>query len=860
MTKTQGSMKKIFFLLLAFAVLPAAEAWAQSTMTDSQIMEFIIKENEKGTARQDIMTKLVERGVTVDRIRKIRRNYDRQRQGTQPGALDISGYDRQKQDRMRVNNGQTRREMLQREQRERQQDENSYRRRRLDDGGASESNMTERQRRLMRERQMDDMESELDFVLPDTLEMFDDIMGTGPRKKKKEKEVFGRNIFSNRKLTFESDMNIATPADYRLGAGDVVYVDVWGASQKNYETTVTPDGSIVLEGFGPVHVAGMSVDQANRHLRSTLGARYQSSNIRLTVGQTKTITVNVMGEVRNPGTFTLSVFSTVFHALYMAGGTNEIGTLRNIKIYRNNREISTVDIYDYILNGKMTGNVRLASGDVIVVGPYECLVQVAGKVRRPMYYEMKPTESVGTVLKYAGGFTGEAYQALVTLVRKSGGQYSVYTLDEFERNGFQVKDADSLFVDSTLNRYENMVEVKGFVFRPGKFQMDGNISSVRQLVEAAGGPKEDALVNHVVMRRRKDDRTLEVLSIDLQALMEHKLPDIPLRNEDEHYVPGKNELQSELTLTIQGEVMYPGEYEYAENMSVEDFILLAGGLRDAASTVKVDVSRRIRNNRAYEEGESIAQSFSFELSEGFMLRGDNKFKLEPFDEVFVRRSPGYSEQQHVRVEGEVAFEGIYTLTRKASRLSDLIREAGGLTREAYAKGARLERKLTPEEKLNQQTMLKVITAGDSTNLAKVELGDFKPIGINLDMALANPGNDQWDIVLRADDRVVIPQYNNTVSINGEVMYPNTVAYKDGESLRYYINQAGGYGQQARKSHVFAVNMNGTVTKVKHARDIQPGSSLVVPAKARRRGLSFGEIISLSTMGVSLSAVLATLLK
>ncbi|MBR1593554.1 MAG: SLBB domain-containing protein [Alloprevotella sp.] len=853
-------MKKIFFLLLAFAVLPAAEVWAQSTMTDSQIMEFIIKENEKGTARQDIMTKLVERGVTVDRIRKIRRNYDRQRQGTQPGALDISGYDRQKQDRMRVNNGQTRREMLQREQRERQQDENSYRRRRLDDGGASESNMTERQRRLMRERQMDDMESELDFVLPDTLEMFDDIMGTGPRKKKKEKEVFGRNIFSNRKLTFESDMNIATPADYRLGAGDVVYVDVWGASQKNYETTVTPDGSIVLEGFGPVHVAGMSVDQANRHLRSTLGARYQSSNIRLTVGQTKTITVNVMGEVRNPGTFTLSAFSTVFHALYMAGGTNEIGTLRNIKIYRNNREISTVDIYDYILNGKMTGNVRLASGDVIVVGPYECLVQVAGKVRRPMYYEMKPTESVGTVLKYAGGFTGEAYQALVTLVRKSGGQYSVYTLDEFERNGFQVKDADSLFVDSTLNRYENMVEVKGFVFRPGKFQMDGNISSVRQLVEAAGGPKEEALVNHVVMRRRKDDRTLEVLSIDLQALMEHKLPDIPLRNEDELYVPGKNELQSELTLTIQGEVMYPGEYEYAENMSVEDFILLAGGLRDAASTVKVDVSRRIRNNRAYEEGESIAQSFSFELSEGFMLRGDNKFKLEPFDEVFVRRSPGYSEQQHVRVEGEVAFEGIYTLTRKASRLSDLIREAGGLTREAYAKGARLERKLTPEEKLNQQTMLKVITAGDSTNLAKVELGDFKPIGINLDMALANPGNDQWDIVLRADDRVVIPQYNNTVSINGEVMYPNTVAYKDGESLRYYINQAGGYGQQARKSHVFAVNMNGTVTKVKHARDIQPGSSLVVPAKARRRGLSFGEIISLSTMGVSLSAVLATLLK
>ena len=786
-------------------------------------MEFIIRENEKGTSREEIMTRLVERGVTVDRVRKIRRNYERQQQGTQPGARDISGYNRQRQDRMRQQNGQRRREMEERAQRA---DESPYRRRRLENQRDEEPELTERQRRLQHERQMEDMEDELDFVLPDTLEMYDEIMGTGKRRVKKEKEVFGRNIFSNRRLTFESDMNIATPADYRLGAGDVVYVDVWGASQKNYEATVSPDGTIDLEGYGPVSVAGMSVEQANRHLRATLGSRYQSSNIRLTVGQTKTITVNVMGEVRNPGTFTLSAFSTVFHALYMAGGTNDIGTLRNIKIYRNNHQISTVDIYDYILNGQMTGNVRLASGDVIVVGPYECLVQVR----------------------------------LVTLVRKSGGQFSVYTLDEFERGGFQLKDADSLFVDSTLNRYSNMVEVKGSVFRPGKFQMDGTISTVRGLIEAAGGPLEDALIDHVVMRRRRDDRTLEALSIDLRALMEHRIPDIPLRNEDELYVPGKTELQTELTLSIQGEVVYPGEYEYAENLSVEDFILLAGGLRDAASTMKVDVSRRIRNNRAQQEGENIAQSYSFEISEGFILDGKNDFKLQPFDEVYVRRSPGYSEQQHVRVEGEVAFEGTYTLTRKASRLSDLIREAGGLTREAYAKGARLERRLTPEEKLNQQTMLKVITAGDSTNLAKVELGDFKPIGINLDMALANPGNDQWDIVLRADDRVVIPQYNNTVSINGEVMYPNTVAYKEGEGLSYYINQAGGYSQQAKKSHVFAVNMNGTVTRVKRARDIQPGSSLVVPAKAKRRGLSFGEIISLSTMGVSLAAVLATVLK
>jgi len=844
-------MRKILYVWLLLALLPLC-AMAQSSMTDSQIMDYIVRENAKGTSRSQIVVKLMERGVTVDRIRKIRSNYEKQQKKSVPGAIDISGYDKKKEDRLRRNNGDTRKNTG-------EGDARNYTNRRKAYELSDDGDLEERQRFLKKEEQVDEMSEELDFVLPDSMELYRDVMEAKSRRKI-GKEVFGRNIFSNKKLTFESDMNIATPAGYVLGPGDAVYVDVWGASQKNYEATVSPDGNIDLDGYGPVHVGGLTVAQANRRLKETLGTRFSSSNVRLTVGQTKTISVNVMGEVNHPGTYTLSAFSTVFHALYMAGGTNEIGTLRNIKVYRNGRCISTVDIYDYILNGKMSGNVKLAAGDVIIVEPYECLVQITGKVRRPMWYEMSNTESVGTLIKYAGGFTGEAYQGNVTLIRKAGGQYSVYSLDEFERNGFQLRDADSVFVDSTLNRYVNMVEVKGAVFRPGKYQMDGSITTVRQLLEAAGGPTENAIIEHAIMHRRKEDRMFEVLSVDVKGLMEHTVPDIPLRNEDVLFVPDKQELQRELTLEIRGEVKYPGTYEYAENMTLEDFVLMAGGLTDAASTVKVDVARRVRNNKATSAEDHTARSYSFALKNNFVLQGEQGFVLEPFDEVYVRKSPGYVEQSHVTVEGEIAFSGEYVLTRKGFRLSDLVKAAGGLTSEAYASGARLERKLTVAEKNSQQTMLKLISAGDSANLAKIEIGDVKSVGINLDMALLHPGDNRWDIVLREGDRLVIPQYNNTVSINGEVTYPNTVAYVEGKGLDYYINQAGGYGQRAKKSRVIAINMNGTVTKVKSKKDIRPGATILIPSKARKRGLSFGEIISLSTMGVSLSAVLATLFK
>lgn len=826
----------------------ALTAVAQSSMTDDQVLHFMMRENARGTSRSEIVTSLVERGVQIEQIRRIRDKIEKQQGGAVVGARDISGTQKSN-NRLRTSNGK-KREVNGTNQREGVTE-------RVD-----ESTMSEKQLRIYKRKRSNEYMNEIDELLPDSLDEYDidEDYKEIDSKKKKKVQVFGRNIFNSKKLTFESDMNIPTPQDYCLGAGDVVYIDVWGASQERFEDTVSPDGTINIKSFGPINVSGLTVAQANRHLRATLGQRYGGSNISLTVGQTKTITVNVMGEVNNPGTYTLSAFATVFNALYMAGGTNEIGTLRDIKIYRKGRLISTCDIYDYILNGNMKGNVRLASGDVITVSPYACLVNITGKVKRPMFYEMKQTESVGTLIKYAGGFRGDAYQGNVNLTRKSGGVYSVYSIDEFERNTFQLADGDSVSIDSTLNRYRNMVEVKGAIMRPGKYQMDGNITTVRQLIEAAGGLSEDAFTARGFIHRRKEDRTLEVLDVDVKGVMEHSVADITLKNEDVFYVPSKKIMQEERILTINGEVNYPGTYDYADGTTLETFILQAGGLKDAASLVKVDVSRRMRNNKAEETNTQVAQAFSFSLKDGFVVDGKPGFVLQPFDEVFVRRSPGYVEQQHVSVEGEIAFQGTYVLKSKGMRLSDLVKDAGGLTKEAYALGAHLERTMTPIEKLKQQTLLKMVTDGDSIDMKKLELGDTQYVGINLEEALAHPGSNQWDIVLRDGDRLVIPQYNNTVSINGQVMYPNTVAYKEGAKPSYYINQAGGFGNRARKTRAFAVNMNGTVTRIHSAKHITPGCTILVPAKAKRKRMSFSEILSLGTMTATLGTVIATLVK
>lgn len=844
-------IKRLLLCVLAGAFMTTLTVSAQtSSMTDEQVIQYYNRETAKGTPQQRIVTNLIERGVQIDQIRRIRQKMERQKGTDQLGTKDLTG---QEKSRLRKSNSQ---------QRAQDKDDPAFERRKQWEQKPDFSQMTEAEKLRYRQMQSDNYMEEMDFMKPDSLRFYDEYERIYAERMKKDKwpQVFGRNIFNQENLSFEPNMNIATPSDYRLGPGDEVFIDIWGASHKSMNSTVSPDGTIEVEDYGPVDVGGLSVAQANARLKATVGRRYQSSNIRLTVGQTKTIMVNVMGEVKTPGTYTLSAFATVFHALYAAGGTNDIGTLRSIKVFRNGRNITTVDVYDYILNGKLTGNVRLQNEDVIVVGPYEALVNVSGRVKRPMYYEMKKNESVSTLLKYAGGFTGDAYQENIRLFRKSGNLRSIYSLGEFDRGTFQVTDGDSLVVDSVLDRYRNMVEVRGAVFRPGMYQMDGSVGSVRQLIETAGGLREDAYVERAVMHRRRPDRTLEAISLDLDKLMAGELPDVALNNEDVLYVPSRKELQKELTLSIYGEVLYPGQYEYAENTTIGDLVLQAGGLKDAASLMKVDVSRRLRNNLATEANNEVTRTFTFSFKNGLEVDAQDDFKLEPFDEIFIRRSPGYVEQSHVEVEGEVAFEGKYTISNKGQRLSDLIKMAGGVNEGAYTKGAHLERLTTDVEKERQRALMrsKMVTKEDSLAYKQMEVDEYHTVGINLDKALENPGDDRWDVVLMDGDRLVVPRYNNTVSISGEVMNPSTVAYREKASLKDYINAAGGYSLKAKKGRVYAVNSNGTVTKVRSYKDIEPGCSIIVPAKENVKRISMTEIVGLGSLVASLLTAITLL--
>lgn len=831
---------RYIILILVFILSGIPVAWAQGTMTDNQVMEFVLRENDKGTSRAEITKKLLEKGVSIDQLRRVRSTYEKQQKGDQLGARSLSGYN--DADRIRTNNG----------------------------GSRPDPQLVKQLRAVNNSHGMrgGSYEEELQGLgLSDSLEVTDDWFFPEDEEADPTKRVFGRSIFNSKRLSFESDMNVATPSDYVLGAGDIVQIDVWGNTAKSFACTVTPDGDVVIEDYGIVSVGGMTVAQAERRLKSTLGSRYQGSNLKLTVGQTKTISVNIFGEVKYPGTYTLSAFATVFNALYMAGGPNDIGTLRDIKVMRNGRVIASVDIYDFILNGNATGNVRLATNDVIYVGTYDCLVQIQGKVKRPMFYEMKSSESVATLVKYAGGFAGDAQEDNVRLTRKKGGQLSVYTLDEFERGTFQLADADSLFVDSTLQRYTNMVEIKGAVRRPGQYQMDGGVTTVRALLERAGGFLEESFAAHAVMHRRKANRQLEVLSFDAAGILNHEVADIPLRNEDVVFIPSLTDYQSELTFSILGEVNYPGTYEYAENTTIEDLILQAGGLTDAASTVKVDVSRRMRDNGSAFSAMETAENFSFSLREGFVVDGQPGFVLQPFDEVYVRRSPGYVEQGHIRVSGEIAFAGDYSISKKNMRLSEVVTLAGGVNASGYAHGAHLIRRISPSERAEREVFLRhflnnsVGLGNDTVNLRlKMLIGQTKSVGIELDKALANPGDDRWDLVVEDGDELIIPGQLNTVDITGEVMYPNSVTYNKDMRASDYIDQAGGYSRRALKSRAFAINPNGTVRRLSHYSRVEPGATIIIPAKKVFDRMAPSQILSMTMSMASLAAVLVGALK
>lgn len=790
-------MNRLLIVSLIVMACVTPKVYAQTGMTDQQVIEYVKQATQEGKEQKQIAAELARKGVTKEQAERIKKQYEQQ-MGTD--AANMQGT-----------------ELNEARLREETQDETTA--------------LTDNQ--------------------PTTEELA------------QEDQVFGRNIFNTRNLTFEPNSNMATPPNYQLGPGDEVIIDIWGASQTSIRQTITPDGTINMQELGPIYLSGMTVEEANRFLKNKLGTVFSNENnqIQVTLGNTRTIQINIMGEVVQPGTYALSAFSTVFHALYRAGGVNDIGSLRNVQLVRNGKKIAAVDVYDFIMQGKIKDDIRLQEGDVIIVPAYDMLVKMSGNVKRPMRFEMKKDETLAALIKYAGGFNADAYSKSVRMVRQNGMEYEVKTVDEMDYSVCQLRDGDVVTVGAILNRFTNKVEIKGAVYRPDIYALDGKVNTVRALIEKAQGLMDDAFTNRAVLQRQRDDLTSEIVSVDVKALMNGTIPDIPLRKNDILYIPSIHDLQDLGSVTIYGEVAKPDSYPYADNMTLEDLIIQAGGLKEAASTVRVDVSRRIKDTKSVNSTDSIGQMFSFALKDGFVIDGQPGFVLQPYDQVFVRRSPGYQTQQNVSIQGEVIFGGTYTLTSKAERLSDLVKKAGGVTNSAYVRGAKLIRVANDEEKKRMQDVVKLMgrelgeNAIDSLGL---QVDNQFSVGIDLEAALANPGGDA-DLVLREGDVLNIPEYVNTVKINGAVMMPNTVSYRKGEKVSYYLSQAGGYSQHAKKSKKFIIYMNGQVAKVKGSgkNQIEPGCEIIVPNKKQSKA-NIGNILGYATSFSSLATMAATI--
>ena len=793
---------KALSLLVFMACSPLL--MAQSSMTDQQVLEYVKQGMSEGKDQRQMATELARRGVTREQAERVKKLYE-QEQGVSTSKM---------------------------------------------------SGTEQNEARLREATQEESTTSVLENPQPDSRELA------------QENQVFGRNIFNTRNLTFEPSVNLATPPNYRLGPGDEVIIDIWGTSQNTIRQQISPDGTINIEKIGPVSLSGMTVSEANEYLKRVLGKTYSGLDapdgtleIRLTLGNARTIQINVMGEVIQPGTYALSSFSTVFHALYRAGGVNQIGSLRNVQVTRNGKTVAKVDVYDFIMKGKTQDDIRLQEGDVIIVPAYEALVQISGNVKRPMKFEMKKNETLATLIGYAGGFSADAYTRSLRVVRQNGEEYEINTVKEIDYSAYPMRNGDVVTAEAILNRFTNKLEVRGAVYRPGIYQLNGEINTVRALVNEAKGLMGDAFTNRAVLQREREDLTTEIISVDVRSIMAGTSPDIPLQKNDILYIPSIHDLEDRGDVAIFGEVAKPDSYSYSDNMTLEDLIIRAGGLRESASTVRVDVSRRIKDPKSTHSTDSIGQMFTFALKDGFVIDGEQGFTLQPYDQVFVRRSPGYQAQQNVQVTGEVIFGGTYAMTTTEERLSDLVKKAGGATSKAYLRGAKLIRMANDEEKKRMRDVINLMNRqfGEAMmDSLGIRVEDTFSVGIDLEKAMAQPGSE-YDLVLREGDVLSVPKLNNTVKVNGAVMMPNTVGYLSDKNANYYLDQAGGYALNAKKSKKFVIYMNGQVARIKgRSKDkIEPGCEIIVPSKKNKR-VNVGEILGYASSFGSLATMFATI--
>lgn len=822
-------MAKKFFLIIV--LLCSSYLLNAQSMSDEQVMEYIQNEKNKGSDEKTIAQDLLSKGVSPAQLKEIKKKYSEEK--GRIGAVDITGKRRlRKESQVTNSNFQT-----------------------LNESYSNNPAL---------------VQQDLAFLDIDSIAYYNN------KLKNNSDVVYGRELFNNKLLTFQPAMNIPTPADYILGPGDQILIDVWGASQKNFDAQISPEGNIIIEGVGPVHLAGLTVAEASKTVKEMMNEYYGGSSISLSLGSIRNVKVEIVGDVVAPGSYTLSAFSTIFNALYMAGGINELGTLRNINLYRNGKNISQIDVYDYIINGNNKGNVRLQDNDLIIVGPYDAIVNIQGKTKRPMMYEVKKSETLSSLLTFSGGFTGDAYKKNVRVIRKSGKEYSIHTVLKENLSTFHLEDGDSVYIDSITPRFSNMVEIKGAVFHPGMYELGENINTIMELIEAADGLKEDAFLNRAVMHRRKADMTLYAKSVDLIGIMNGTTPDIKLNKEDVLFIPSTTEMRGERTISIIGEVLYPGIYEFAENTTIEDIILQAGGLTNDASMARIDVNRKKYDLKAIEEQDTLIERFHFEVKDGFFIDGEAQFTLEPFDEVHVRKSPSSSKIKNATISGAVNFSGKFALTNKSYRISDLIKDAGGVTKFAFTEGARLYRATTEDERKLHEVAIRNAKAqsyqerlrfdsdydmeiADSLTMTRLKEGKYYIIAINLDKIIKHPGCED-DIILRENDELYIPEKFNTIRISGEVNQPISVKYKKGENLSYYIKKAGGYTDMAKKNDIYTIYMNGSVSELSKysSKKIKPGCEIVVPTKRISKRISTAEIVSITSATTTLATMILTL--
>lgn len=798
-------------LLLSVLLLFSATQGAWAQMTDAQILEYISSGIASGKSERQIGTELVSKGVTTTQLQQLLQTY-------RSGAANLAAAP-----------APTAATPVRQAVREPVEVQNSAA------GKAEEKSSANRS-------------------------------GRGLYKPDGSKRIFGQDVFASARLSFEPNQNQATPDDYVLGPGDELVIDIWGSNEVSIRQKISPEGTITVTQIGPIALSGLTIREAKGKLRSVLSKTYSTlrsgtSQMTVSLGEVRTIQVHVLGEVVTPGTYRLSAFATVFNALYHAGGVKDIGSLRKVSVSRSGSETASVDIYGYIFDGKTDGNLTLREGDVVYVPTYGALVGVDGYVKRPMFYELREGETVSSLIDYAGGFADGAWPEEIQVERNDGQTKRIYTVNKADFGHFALKDGDHAHVvGNAVDLFENRVEVRGAVYRPGAFQLGGEIATVRQLVEHAGGLLPNAFPGRAQLVREKEDRSLEVLSVPIRAVIEGQAEDILLRRNDILMIADVNEVEPKGDFHITGEVAHPGNYPYAEHTRVEDLILMAGGFTEGASSARIDVSRRIEDASGTQASQTLAQVFTLSVKDGLLEDSAGGFELRPNDIVSVRKSPVYVEQRNVRISGEVTFPGQYTLVSTNERVSQLMERAGGATPNGNVRGAILKRRISPYERNLRSELDRLASqtkaSRDSLDREKLQMADVYTVGLELDKALAHPGSD-YDMVLRDGDELIVPEMSTTVRIQGEVLYPNTVQFIEGKPVSYYVNQAGGYTSRARRAKTYVIYMNGTVDVGSGAR-LEPGCEIVVPARSERDKLTTAEWLAIGTSSASITTMVATI--